>query len=255
MLWVIYICDRSAKYGIGGKAAVFLANIYDGIFHMIAGKSWDEVKLPLLVGIIEAALMIFFDNTEKRIPTLRVSIHSIYADKNYLAYKFIPVGVMPLMFCSAIFALVQIVMGLLAGYFPDNGNILWASSNMAMTRPLGMIVYIGIIWLINIVFAFITLSPIKTADNFKKSGDSMENIYAGKKSTLYLVGCVARLSAYSSIIFSVFAGIPFLMYLYGFFDSTLMLLPTSMMMTTGLWLMLYRESEVYIHYDRYKAFI
>lgn len=255
MLLIIYLCDRSIKYGIGGRAAIFLVNIYDGIFKMIQGRSWNELKLPLLVGLIEAILMIIFDNTEKRIPVLRVSIHSIYADKNYIAFKLIPVGVMPIMFASAFFALIQMIVRFFAGSYSDNVGLVFAGRNMNMNSPLGMIVYIGVIWFINILFSFIMLRPISMADGLRKSGDSLENIYAGKRTTLYLVGCVLRLSIYSSIIFSIFCGVPFLLHLRGYIDSSLMMLSNSIMMSTGFWIMLYRESEVYINCDKYRPFI
>lgn len=255
MLLVIYLCDTCTKYGLGGKSAVFLVNIMDGVVRMVAGKSIEEIRIPILIGIVEGFILILLDNTEKRIPVLRVSIHNIYADKNYIAYSFATVGIMPMMFASAFFALVQIIMNWLARLYPENLTLLMISRRMIMTDLLGMIVYIVIIWIINISFSFIMLRPYGTAENLNRSGDSLENIYAGKQTKLYLIGCVARLSIYSSIAYSVFMAVPFALYLKGFIDESMLLLPTSMMMTTGLWLMFYREAESYIHLDKYKAFI
>lgn len=255
MLLVIYMCDMCTKYGLGGKSAIFLVNILDGIVSMVAGKSFEEIKIPILIGIVEGFILILLDNTEKRIPVLRVSIHNIYADKNYIAFSFAAVGIMPMMFASAFFALVQMIMVWLAGLFPENVDLLVASSRMQMTDVMGMIVYIVIIWIINIAFSFLMLKPYGTAEGLSRSGDSLENIYAGKQTKKYLIGCVLRLAIYSSIVYSVFMIIPFALLLKGMIDSSMLLLPTSMMMTTGLWLMLYREAEVYVHLDKYKAFI
>jgi len=255
MLFVIYVCDRSVKYGIGGRSVIFLVNIYDGLFAMIKANSWDAVKLPLVIGMIEAVILVFLDNTEKRIPVLRVSIHSLYADKNYIAYKFVPVGVMPLMFSSAFYALFQIIVRVLVASYPENSTLVFVSENMSMNQLLGMIVYIAAIWLVNITFAFVMLRPGSMAESLRKSGDSLENIHAGKRTTLYLIGCVLRLSIYSSIVFSIFAAIPFVLCLYGYMDSSLMLFSNSIMMSTGLWLMFFREAQVYINYEKYKTFI
>lgn len=255
MLIIIYICDICTKYGLGGKSAVFLVNIFDGILSMVSGKSLEEIRIPILVGVIEAFLLILLDNTEKRIPVQRVSIHNIYADKNYIAYSFATVGIMPLMFASAFFSLVQMLFMGLAKLYPDNFRLVDISQNMTMDKLMGMIVYIVIIAIINIVFSFIILRPFSTAENLNKSGDSLENIYAGKPTKRYLVGCVTRLAIYSSIVYGLFMAVPFALLLLGVMDASLVLLPSSIMMTTGLWLMFYREAEVYIHLDKYKTFI
>lgn len=255
MLLIIFMCSLVTKYGVGGRGSIFLVNIYEGILTMIANSSWEEAKLPIAVGIAEAFCMILLDNTEKRLPVQRVSIHSIYADKNYIAYSFATVGVISLMFSSAFFSLTQMLFGTLARFYPDNARVVWTYSNLYMTTKFGMIVYIAIIWIINISFSFLMLRPYGMADGLNKSGDSIENVYAGKKTKLYLIGTVARLSIISSIVYSIFMGVPFYLYLKGYLDSSLLLLPTSIMMTTGLWLMIYREAEVYINLERYKPLI
>lgn len=255
MLLIYFMCDRATKYGIGGRASVFLVNIYDGILGMAVGSKWEDVKIPLLIGVVEAFILILLDNTEKRIPVQRVSIHSIYADKNYIAYSYAAVGVISLMFASAFFSLVQMLFGTLVKHFPENADFVWINQNLYMTNRFGMVVYIAIIWFINILFSFLTLKPYGTAESLNKSGDSLENIYAGKKTKLYLIGTVARISIYSSIIYSIFMIIPFVLYLKGYMDSSLLLLPTSIMMTTGLWLGIYREAEVYINLEKYKPMI
>ena len=72
--------------------------------------------IPIVISIVIMVVVIIMENAEKRIPVQRVSIHSIYADKNYMAIKLNPIGVMPVMFCSAVFMLLQIFL-----YFKHNG--------------------------------------------------------------------------------------------------------------------------------------
>ena len=255
MLIVVYMCDRATRYGIGGKVSVFMVNIVSGMMTMFTGKPLEKLALPVAIGVAEIAVMIVLETTEKRIAVQRVSINNIYADKNYLAYKLNPVGAMPLMFTSAVFMLPQFVCSGLYYLHPDNQKLAWLVDNLRLTAVFGIIVYLAIIALLTILFSVIMLTPGKEAENLLKSGDSILDIYAGKPTRRYLVGTVIRFSIYSSIIICICQGVPLFLQFGGYIDSTLAMLPCSIMMSTGIWISLYREAEVYRNMDRYHPFI
>lgn len=101
----------------------------------------------------------------------------------------------------------------------------------------------------------VMLSPGRTADDLLKSGDSIQDIYAGKSTKRYLIGTVLSFSVISSIIICICQGGPLFLQFGGYVDASLAMLPCSIMMTTGLWISLYREAEVYRNMDRYHTFI
>lgn len=240
---------------IGGKVSVFMVNIVSGMMTMFTGKPLEKLALPVAIGVAEIAVMIVLETTEKRIAVQRVSINNIYADKNYIAYKLNPVGATPLMFASAAFLLPQFMCNGLHYLFPDNADIQWWMDNMRLTSPLGIVVYMVIICLLTIIFSMVMLSPGRTADDLLKSGDSIQDIYAGKPTKRYLIGTVLSFSVISSIIICICQGGPLFLQFGGYVDASLAMLPCSIMMTTGLWISLYREAEVYRNMDRYHTFI
>lgn len=254
MLIVVYMCDRTTKYGIGGRMSVFMINIVDGMMNMFAGQKADRLILPVIIGVVEIAIMIIIETTEKRIAVQRVSINNIYADKNYLAYKLNPVGAMPLMFTSAVFMLPQFVCSGLYYLYPDNQKLAWLVDNLRLTAVFGIIAYLAIIVLLTILFSVIMLTPGKEGESVEIR-DSILDIYAGKPTRRYLVGTVIRFSIYSSIIICICQGVPLFLQFGGYIDSTLAMLPCSIMMSTGIWISLYREAEVYRNMDRYHPFI
>lgn len=178
-----------------------------------------------------------------------------YDANNYIAYKLNPVGATPLMFASAAFLLPQFMCNGLHYLFPDNADIQWWMDNMRLTSPLGIVVYMVIICLLTIIFSMVMLSPGRTADDLLKSGDSIQDIYAGKPTKRYLIGTVLSFSVISSIIICICQGGPLFLQFGGYVDASLAMLPCSIMMTTGLWISLYREAEVYRNMDRYHTFI
>ena len=137
----------------------------------------------------------------------------------------------------------------------DNADIQWWMDNMRLTSPLGIVVYMVIICLLTIIFSMVMLSPGRTADDLLKSGDSIQDIYAGKPTKRYLIGTVLSFSVISSIIICICRGWTAVLQFGGYVDASLAMLPCSIMMTTGLWISLYREAEVYRNMDRYHTFI
>lgn len=255
MLIVVYLGDRATKYGICGKTSVFLVNIVDGMMTMLVGQSFRKLWLIIVIGIIEIAVMLVLENTEKRIAVQRVSIHNIHADKDYIAYKMNPVGVTPMMFASAAFILPQSVFGLLNKLFPENGTIEWIYHRMNLTSVLGVWVYIAIIVILTIAFSFIMLTPGKTAEDLLKSGDSILGVYAGRETKRYLQGCVLSFSLISSVVIGICVGVPLFLQFGGYINSKLAMFPCSIMMFTGIWISFGREAEVYCNMDRYEPFI
>lgn len=255
MLIVVYLGDRATKYGICGKTSVFLVNIVDGMMTMLVGQPFRKLWLIIVIGIIEIAVMLVLENTEKRIAVQRVSIHNIHADKDYIAYKMNPVGVTPMMFASAAFILPQSVLGLLNKLFPESGTIEWIYHRMNLTSVLGVWVYIAIIVILTIAFSFIMLTPGKTAEDLLKSGDSILGVYAGRETKRYLQGCVLSFSLISSVVIGICVGVPLFLQFGGYINSKLAMFPCSIMMFTGIWISFGREAEVYRNMDRYEPFI
>ena len=245
MLIVVYLGDRATKYGICGKTSVFLVNIVDGMMTMLVGQPFRKLWLIIVIGIIEIAVMLVLENTEKRIAVQRVSIHNIHADKDYIAYKMNPVGVTPMMFASAAFILPQSLFGLLNKLFPESGTIEWIYHRMNLTSVLGVWVYIAIIVILTIAFSFIMLTPGKTAEDLLKSGDSILGVYAGRETKRYLQGCVLSFSLISSVVIGICVGVPLFLQFGGYINSKLAMFPCSIMMFTSIWISIGREADLY----------
>ena len=143
---ILWLSEQNKKYGVGGQTALIFVNILEGIVAILTKGSMESLVIPLLISLIVIMIMIILENAEKRIPVQRISIHNIYADKNYLAIKLNPIGVMPVMFSTAFFMLPQLLVTGLAWLFPGQETIIWWQENLVLTKPLGVIVYIAILY-------------------------------------------------------------------------------------------------------------
>lgn len=255
VMFIVWLVERNKKCGLGERTVIIYINIMAGIISTMAYQKISILIMPVIIGILLMVVMIVMDNAEMRIPVQRISIHSIYADKNYQAIKLSPMGVMPIMFSTAAFRLPQLILTLLHGVFPEHEGIAWWNANMAMTKPLGIVVYLVIIYILTIGFSILFLSPWDLSEQFLKNGDSIVNLHAGKDTKRYLVRVVLSISFFSATIMGVCVGIPLFLQFYGNLDSALMMLPTSFMMLSGIWCSLYREFKTIQGNDSYRPFI
>lgn len=252
---ILWMADQNKKYGVGGQTALIFVNILDGIAALLTECSPESLVIPLLVSFIVIIFMVVLENAEKRIPLQRISIHNIYADKNYLAIKLNPIGVMPVMFSTAFFMLPQLLVNGLAWLFPGQETILWWQENLVLANPLGVVVYIVILYGLTIGFSRVFLNPSEITEQFLKSGDSLVGIHAGRDTKKYLSRQITWISFFSATMISLCLGIPMALRLNGYMDDSLAALPTSIMMLTGIWSNLYRETLAIRDMDAYKRFI
>lgn len=251
-LFIMWMGSRNAKYGVGGRTVFMLVNILERITTALLTHSLLSLKIPLLIAAAMMLTMLIMENTEKRIPVQRISIHNIYADKNYMAIKLNPVGIMPIMFTSAVFMLPRLAVSLLLCFYPQNQSILWWQDNLSLTKNFGIFIYIVCEYLLTFGFAVLMLGPKDLSENFLKSGDSIVNLHAGRDTRRYLRGVIGRISFLSATVMGVCVAVPLIMQLKGETDSALTTLPTSLMMLTGFSCNIYREIKSLWAYDSCK---
>lgn len=252
---IMWLISGNKRYGIGGQTAIVYINILDGIIIMLRGQKMDELIMPLIISLILMVVVIIMENTEVRIPVQRISIHNIYADKNYFAIKLNPIGVMPIMFSTACYMLPQLVINLLMWLFPESAEVLWWKENLTLSNPLGIAVYIVIIYMLTIGFSRVFVNPREITEQFLKSGDSIQNIHAGTDTKKYLSRMINGISILSATVMSVSIGVPLVLQLTGDVKSTLITLPSSVMMLTGLFCNFYREVKAIKDLEAYQPFI
>ncbi len=255
VMLVLWLSERNTRYGFGGRTSLILVNILDGIITTLSRQNLRNLAVPLLLSVVMVIVITIMENTEKRIPVQRISIQNMYADKNYMAIKLNPVGVMPVMFSTACFMLPRLVVTGLGLLFPTHPDIIWWQENLTLTRPLGIIVYIVILYLLTIIFSMVFISPGDLTDQFLKSGDSIVDLHAGRDTKRYLTRVMLRLGFLSATVMGVCLGGSLVLQMNGGIDSSIGMLPSSVMMLTGIWYNIYQESVVLWEYDAYRPFI
>lgn len=246
---ILWLSERNGRYGVGGRMILALVNILERIMATVLYHDMESLMIPLLISLAVLVITLIMENAEMRIPVQRVSIHNIYADKNYMAIKLNPVGVMPMMFSTAVFMLPKLLVSLLGYLFPGNEGIIWWQENMNLTSPAGIGVYIVCEYLLTIGLSFLMISPKDITEQFLKSGDSIVNLHAGRDTRRYLRKVIWCISFVSATVMAVCILVPLTLQLRGTIDSSLTMLPTSIMMMTSFWCTIFRELVSIYKYD------
>lgn len=253
---VIYkIASINKEEGIGGQTPIILVNILDNLAATIQKFTWTELHKPVLLCLVMAAVVLTMENILVRIPVQRVSIHNIYADKSYIAFKLDPIGVMPVMFAISFFMLPQLAVRFLLLFYEENHTLQLIREKLNLTTPTGVAIYLGIVFALNLIFSFIMLSPGDMAEQLQKSGDSIVGVYAGKKTKRYLRRKLLFLTFFSGCVLCLFMGTSLGLSLKGEISSDLALFPATASILTGILCPLYREIKAYRKFDSYSFFI
>ena len=248
---IVRMISRNQKYGIGGQSLIIFINVIEQMVISFIKTSWRDV--PIFVGVcfLVILVMVLLENIEIRCPIQRISIHNVHADKNYLAIKLNPVGVMPIMFASAVYSVPRLIISFLSAMNPANQYYTWILEETTLSRPIGIATYVVIIYLLTLGYGFITISPDNISEQLLKGGDSLEDIRAGKNTRRYLGRKLLIAGLTGATIMSLFIIAPMM---FGNIDSgyqtSLATIPTTMIIT-GLWCNIYREIQAVNAYDSY----
>ena len=253
---VIYkMAELNRERGIGGHAPIILVNILDNLITTLCRFSWEQLQKTVGLCVIMAGVVLIMENVIVRIPVQRVSIHSAYADESCIALKLSPIGVMPVMFAASFFMIPQLIVRLLLFLSGENAALQSVYEQLDLTHTTGVAIYLGTVFALNIAFSFMSVSPGETAEQLQKNGDSIVNVYAGKKTKKYLRRVLLLLTVVSGCILCLMMGISLGLSLTGKIIPELALFPVTTMILAGILYPLYREVKAYWKFDSYSFFI
>ena len=256
--WAVLIykmVNLNKERGIGGQTPIILVNIADNLISTIQRFTWAQLEKLVGLCLIMVLMLLIMENVIIRIPVQRVSIHNTYADKSYIAFKLDPIGVMPVMFAASFFMIPQLIVRFCLFIKKDNRALQVISAALTLSNIMGAAIYLGIIFILNIAFSFMLLAPGEQAEQLQKAGDSIQNVYAGKKTKRYLRKKLLLLTFFSGSFLCLMMGISLGLALTGKIAPELALFPATAMILTGILCPLYREVKAYWRFDSYSFFI
>ena len=238
--FLVWLSDLNASMGIGGSIVILLSSMVLNIPQDVL-ETFQTVHIPTGIIVLLALLTLVFSyllalmyRARYLVPVNKIGLHNRFKRYSYLEIMLNPAGGMPYMYVMSFLSVPAYLFILLGFIFPNYSGLAALSKEFMIGKPLWVYVYISVLFLFSIIFAFVTMNGEEIADRMKKSGEYIYGIYPGADTSLFINRLVLRFSVIGGLFNVVMAGGPMLFVL---FDEKLLRLariPGLFMMCGGM---------------------
>ncbi len=212
----VWLTDINASNGIGGSMVILLTSMVLNIPQDLI-EAFRVVHIPTLILVSLSLMGVFFAyvlalvyRARYRIPVNKIGLNSRFKRYSYFEVMLNPAGGMPYMYLMSFLALPTYILLLLQTLFPANSVFSEISVKYAIGKPLWIYMYIGLLFLFSILFAFVNMSGEQIAERMKKSGEYIYGIYPGEETSRFLNRLIFRFSIIGAFFNVIMGGIPML---------------------------------------------
>lgn len=218
---LVWLGDRNSQKGIGGMTVLILINMIvsfiSSISTFFSENNFDLIAFgaQVVIMVCAAVLLVWIAvvtyRAEYRIPIQRVSINSTYAKESYLPIRLTPAGGMPFMYSMTLMMLPPVIINVLLTFYPNNSHLLYLSQNIALTTLPGVLIYIFILYLLSIGFAYYNCDAFEIAKNLRNNGDYIEHVIPGKETQKFLQRKIWVFANVGALFMILLGGAPLLL--------------------------------------------
>ena len=250
---------------VTGLISMLKAPIYDASGSTVLGETWAtggklvlgifEVILSLVLTIAVIGLIVWFTNSERRIPiqyAKRVVGRKMYGGQSSnLPLKMNMAGVMPVIFGSSIVSIPATI----AGFMRPNGFTKWVENWFNFNKPLYIIIFTVLIFAFSYFYIMISFNPVEVANNIRNNGGAVPGIRPGKPTADYIKKILNRITLMGAIFLVVISVMPMIVTAIAPSFQSIAFGGTSLLIIVGVALETVRDLEAQLAMRNYKGFL
>ena len=217
---IMWFAELVTERGVGNGMSILIftsiaATFPGAMLSILNARGVEVFLLVLAVGIVVVALVVFVEQSQRRIPVQyakRMVGRRTYGGTNtYIPIKVNMAGVVPVIFASSLLYIPALIAQFnqpQVGQEPA-GWVTWISQYLTRgDHPIYMLVYFLLIVGFTYFYVAITFNPVDVADNMKKYGGFIPGIRAGRPTAEYLDYVLTRITLPGSIYLGLIALLP-----------------------------------------------
>lgn len=238
--FLVWLSDLNASMGIGGSTVILLSSIVLNIPQDVL-ETFQTVHIPTGIVVLLVFMTIIFSyllalmyRARYLVPVSKIGLHNRFKRYSYLEIMLNPAGGMPYMYVMSFLSVPTYLFILLGFIFPNHSGLMTLSKEFMIGKPLWVYVYISVLFLFSIIFAFVTINGEEIADRMKKSGEYIYGIYPGADTSRFINRLVLRFSVIGGLFNVVMTGGPMLFVLFDEKLLRLAMIPGLFMMFGGM---------------------
>ncbi len=217
---IMWFAELVTEKGIGNGMSILIFTSIAAAFPASMWAIWQtkgfEVFLLVLgVGILVVALVVFVEQSQRRIPVQyakRMVGRRTYGGTNtYIPIKVNMAGVVPVIFASSLLYIPALIAQFNQPQVGETapGWVAWISQYLTKgDHPLYMLIYFLLIVGFTYFYVAITFNPVEVADNMKKYGGFIPGIRAGRPTAEYLDYVLTRITLAGALYLGFIALLP-----------------------------------------------
>ena len=219
--FTLWLGDQITQKGLGnGISLIIMAGIVETLPTMFAEAFQGLVLNNSLNNIIGILLfiafvivyfiiiigVIFVEEANRKIPIqyANKSSSAYGAEQSFMPIKINSAGVVPVIFASSLLAIPATI----AQFINNTSFTNFVNNYLNYTTPVGLIIYVVLIFIFGYVYTFIQIKPDEMAKNLQNNGGYIPGIRPGKDTEKYVSKVLSRLTVVGSTFLTIIAILP-----------------------------------------------
>ncbi|MBS5247275.1 MAG: accessory Sec system protein translocase subunit SecY2 [Streptococcus salivarius] len=244
--FLVWLSDLNSLFGIGGSIVILMASMMANLPYQIMdsieklGIGWNVLLPLILFSLVFLYVSGVVQRARYRISINKINIHNRFKQYSYLDIMLNPAGGMPFMYAMSLVSIPQYVFMLIQFIHPENKWTSGAIKALTVGQPLWLVVYLVMLFVLGLAFAFINVSGEQISERMRKSGEYIYGVYPGQETSAYINHLVLRLGFIGALYMLFMAGAPMLIILVNPDYLQLSMIPGTFLIFSG---MIYNVNE------------
>ena len=244
--FLVWLSDLNSLFGIGGSIVILMASMMANLPYQIMdsieklGIGWNILLPLILFSLIFLYVSGVVQRARYRISINKINIHNRFKQYSYLDIMLNPAGGMPFMYAMSLVSIPQYVFMLIQFIHPENKWTSGAIKALTVGQPLWLVVYLVMLFVLGLAFAFVNVSGEQISERMRKSGEYIYGVYPGQETSAYINHLVLRLGFIGALYMLFMAGAPMLIILVNPDYLQLSMIPGTFLIFSG---MIYNVNE------------
>ena len=244
--FLVWLSDLNSLFGIGGSIVILMASMMANLPYQIMdsieklGIGWNVLLPLILFSLVFLYVSGVVQRARYRISINKINIHNRFKQYSYLDIMLNPAGGMPFMYAMSLVSIPQYVFMLIQFIHPENKWTSGAIKALTVGQPLWLVVYLVMLFVLGLAFAFVNVSGEQISERMRKSGEYIYGVYPGQETSAYINHLVLRLGFIGALYMLFMAGAPMLITLVNPDYHQLSMIPGTFLIFSG---MIYNVNE------------
>lgn len=244
--FLVWLSDLNSLFGIGGSIVILMASMMANLPYQIMdsieklGIGWNVLLPLILFSLVFLYVSGVVQRARYRISINKINIHNRFKQYSYLDIMLNPAGGMPFMYAMSLVSIPQYVFMLIQFIYPENKWTSGAIKALTVGQPLWLVVYLVMLFVLGLAFAFVNVSGEQISERMRKSGEYIYGVYPGQETSAYINHLVLRLGFIGALYMLFMAGAPMLIILVNPDYLQLSMIPGTFLIFSG---MIYNVNE------------